>query len=155
MWQQRGQPTRIPAAGTDERITLFGAVDYRSGVLTTKQATASTAAEFEPFLDQLSERWPDDHLVLVLDNATYHKTAAIRAWFAAHHARISVLWLPTYSPQLNLIERVWRFIKRNLACHRLWNDRVGLAKVAQTLCDATRATFASPTYPHITIGQDL
>ena len=124
-------------------------------MLTTRQAPASTAAEFATFLEQVATRWPEDHLVLVLDNATYHKTAALRAWFAAHRERISVLWLPTYSPQLNLIERVWRFIKQKLACHHYWNDPDGLATVAQTLCHRIRATFAAPTFPHITIGQDF
>lgn len=130
-------------------------MEYRSGMLMTRQAPASNAAEFIAFLDQVAARWLADHLVLVLDNATYHKTARLRAWFAAHRARISVLWLPTYSPQLNLIERVWRFIKQKLACHRYWNDRAGLATAAQTLCDAVRATFAAETFPHITIGQDF
>lgn len=130
-------------------------MEYRSGVLTTRQAPASTAAEFAGFLDHVAARWPKEHLVLVLDNATYHKTAALRAWFAAHRERISVLWLPTYSPQLNLIERVWRFIKQKLACHRYGTDRDGLATAAQTLCDGTRATFAAPTFPHITISQDF
>lgn len=130
-------------------------MEYRSGELTTRQAPASTAVQFAAFLDQVVMRWPEDHLVLVLDNATYHKTATLRAWFAAHREQISVLWLPTYSPQLNLIERVWRFIKHKLACHHYWNDRDGLATAAHTLCDRVRATFAAPTFPHITIGQDF
>lgn len=113
------------------------------------------AVAFEAFLEQLLGRWPTGKLVLVADNASYHKTATLRAWFAAHTERVEVIWLPTYSPHLNLIERVWRFLKSKLACHRLWNDRESLAKQAQALCDAIRATFHAETSPHIWITQDF
>jgi transposase len=115
-------------------------------VLTTRQATTSTAPEFVAFLDQLATRWPDEHLILVLDNAAYHKTATIRAWFAAHHDRISVLWLPTYSPQLNLIERVWRFVKQKLGCHRYWTDRDGSGRIG-TVWRPPRKRSVTPSAP--------
>lgn len=136
-------------------MSVFGALDYRSGALCTRMSPTSDAAEFTAFLDQVSARWPDDDLVLVLDNASYHKTAALRAWFARHAERISALWLPTYSPQLNLIERVWRFVKSKLACHRFWDDLDALQDAAHTVLDLTRARFADPAYPHITLGQDF
>jgi len=59
------------------------------------------------------------------------------------------VWLPTYSPQLNLIERVWRFLKGKLAGHRFWRDLDRLTAQAEAILAATRATFAAPTYPHI------
>jgi transposase len=136
-------------------VTAFGALDYGSGVVLSAMAATGDAAQFRAFLDQLAARWDDAHLVLVLDNASYHKTADLRAWFAKHAERISVLWLPTYSPQLNLIERVWRFVKGKLACHRCWDDLPTLTQAAQTLLDQTRARFAASTYPHLTLGQDF
>lgn len=155
VWQRRGQPTRVRAAGVDQTFARFGALDYRSGVVTTLQAPTASAIGFEQFLDQLLVRWPDEMLVLVLDNAAYHKTPALRSWFAEHRDRVIPFWLPTYSPHLNLIERVWRFIKQKLACHRFWNNLDGLAAAAQQVCTAIRATFAAPTYPHITLCQDF
>lgn len=116
-------------------------------------APTADAAQFGVFLEQVAARWSDDHLVLVLDNASYHKTAEVRAWFADHAARITVVWLPTYSPQLNLIERVWRFVKSKLACHRHWHDLDRLTADAEQIFAATRATFAAPTLPHITMRQ--
>lgn len=134
-------------------MTAFGALDYGSGEVLTRMASTGNATEFGAFLDHIVHRWTDIHLVLVLDNASYHKTADLRAWFADHAERVSVLWLPTYSPHLNLIERVWRFVKGKLANHRLWHDLEHLQAAAQRLLDHTRATFALPTYPHISLGQ--
>jgi DDE superfamily endonuclease len=136
-------------------VTAFGALDYGSGEVLTTMAPTGDAVGFGAFLDHLVTNWTDDHLVLVLDNASYHKTADLRAWFATHADRVSVLWLPTYSPHLNLIERVWRFVKSKLANHRLWHDLEHLQAAAQRLLDHTHATFAAPTYPHIALGQDF
>ncbi|HEV8194081.1 MAG TPA: transposase [Ktedonobacterales bacterium] len=46
-----------------------------------------------------------------------------------HADRFQPCWLPAYTPQLNLIERLWRPLKNNLACHRWWTD-VDLLKLA-------------------------
>ena len=90
-----------------------------------------------------------------MDNASYHKSADLRHWLRDHADRVDVLWLPTYSPKLNLIERVWRFLKTRLACHRFWHDQPGLIAFAQSLLERIRACFGAPAYPHITLAQDL
>jgi transposase len=136
-------------------MSVFGALEYRSGTLTTMLAPSADADHFLAFVERVVARWTDAHLVLVLDNASYHKTPILRAWFAAHADRVTVLWLPTYSPQLNLIERVWRVAKATLACHRFWNDLAGLCTAAPTIFTGIHATFAAATSPHITFGQDL
>jgi transposase len=136
-------------------VTAFGALDYGTGLVVSRMAPTGNAVHFRAFLDQIVAHGTNGHLVLVLDNASYHKTAEVRAWFATHADRVSVLWLPTYSPHLNLIERVWRFVKGKLACHRLWHDAAQLATTAQHLLNRTRATFAAQTYPHLTLGQVL
>ena len=82
-------------------MSVFGALDYRSGIVATMLAPTGNAERFRAFLDTVIGRWPNDDLVLVLDNASYHKTPALRAWVAAHADRVRVLWLPTYSPQPN------------------------------------------------------
>ena len=55
-WQRRGEPRRIPAAGTDQRVTYFGALDNRSSVLATMSAPTGNAERFHAFLDRLVAR---------------------------------------------------------------------------------------------------
>ena len=50
----------------------------------------------------------DGPITLVLDNARYQHNAAVKA--LAGHLGITLLFLPSYSPNLNLIERLWKFI---------------------------------------------
>jgi transposase len=101
------------------------------------------------------QRWPTDHLVLVLDNVSYHKTTPIRAWLAAHTAQITIFWLPTYSPHLNRIERVWRFLKGKLACHRFWHDRTGLIHATNHLLHHVHAQYIDDQRPHLALDQNF
>lgn len=50
-------------------------------------------------------------ITLVLDNARYQRNAVVQGM--ASELEITLLFLPSYSPNLNLIERLWKFIKRN------------------------------------------
>lgn len=115
----------------------------------------ASSAIFQTFVETLVAQWPTDRLVLVLDNASYHKSAALRQWLVHQAPQVSVVWLPTYSPNLNLIERIWRFLKSRLACHRYWNDMPGLIELAKHIMTHTRANFDAPAYPHITLVQNL
>ena len=55
---------------------------------------------------------------LVLDNARYHRNAYVMA--EAERLVMTLLWLPTYSPNLNLIERLWQFVKADELCSQYW-----------------------------------
>ena len=52
-------------------------------------------------------------------------------------------------PNLNLLERVWHFLKQKLACHRFWADQEGLRQAAITRLDQTEAHFHVPKRPAI------
>ena len=125
-WRRRGIQLTVPAAGTNTRVSVFGALDYTTGAVTSHLAQRADSESFMAFLEQLLAAYPAQHLTIVLDNAGYHKSTQVKAWFARHRATITVLTLPPYCPELNLIERVWRALKHHLACHRFWNDVASL-----------------------------
>jgi transposase len=145
----------VPAAGEDRRIAVYGALDYASGRVVWHTAAKKDGAGFAAFLEQLVQAWPEDDLVLVLDNVSYHRSLPMRTWWADQQGRVLPFWLPAYCPNLNLLERVWRFLKQKLACHRFWADQEGLRQAAATLLDQTEACFHSPKRPAIRWGHDL
>jgi transposase len=55
-------------------------------------------------------------ITLVLDNARYQRCALVQA--LARSLRIELLFLPSYSPNLNLIERLWKFVKKDCLASR-------------------------------------
>jgi transposase len=59
-------------------------------------------------------------LTLVLDNARYQRCEPVRT--LAAELRIELLYLPAYSPNLNLIERLWKFVKKEVLTCRYYDD---------------------------------
>jgi transposase len=128
---------KIPAAGEDQKFTVYGAVDYATGQVIWQMSGRKGEASFAAFLDYLAHTLPaDEPAVLVLDNVGYHKSHELRTHWQRLTERFQPFFLPAYTPQLNLIERLWRYLKQNLACHRWWND-------LDRLMQATEATLAS------------
>lgn len=145
----------MPAAGEDQRIAVYGALDYASGQVLSHTAASKNGVGFAAFLEQIGQQWPEEVLVLVLDNASYHRSQPMRTWWAAQDGRVLPFWLPAYAPHLNLLERVWRFLKQKLACHRFWADPAGLSQAAATLLEHTEARFHCPDRPNLRLGQNF
>jgi len=138
---------RIPAAGADRKFIVFGALDYASGQVIYQLSERKGEEGFSAFLEQLSHTFASEDVVVVLDNVGYHKSHALREWWRAHAQRIQPFFLPAYSPELNLIERLWRYLKDKLACHRWWNDLERLQQATQSLLDGLVVHFHATEGP--------
>ncbi len=144
VWRRRGGVLRVPAAGEDKKFVVYGGLDYATGRVVWYTDASKNGATFVRFLDQLAEAFPDGQVVVVLDNVGYHNSHEVRRWWVAHHDRIRPLWLPAYSPELNLIERVWRHLKDKLSNHRWWADLPALERATGILLDRMDARFHRP-----------
>lgn len=98
------------------RFNVLGALDAVTHELTTVcNETTINAEAIKELLRKLSDRYVGLPMTLVLDNARYQRCAAVRELAAS--LRIELLFLPPYSPNLNLIERLWKFVKKDcLSC---------------------------------------
>jgi putative transposase len=109
---KRGQRKSIPAPGTPLASHVFGAYNWATGQLAWQQSRKKNSETFIALLEHLAFTvYPDQRLVLVLDNASYHTSRATQAALANLEERILVFWLPKYSPFLNPIERFWLHLK--------------------------------------------
>jgi len=111
----RTQPILPMAPGVPERAThdykrhgtssLYAALDLGTGKVIGSLHARHRAVEFKKFLQTLDREVPADLDVhVILDNASTHKTPAIRKWLAAH-PRFVLHFTPTSSSWLNLVER--------------------------------------------------
>jgi putative transposase len=103
----------VPAAGTNRKICVYGALNYRSAQAHYLTRPKKNAAQFNDFLKQLLEARRGRFLVLVMDNASYHVTRATLEILTEHAEHIFVIWLPKYSPELNAIEGLWGYMKKS------------------------------------------
>ncbi|GIL11328.1 MAG: hypothetical protein BroJett038_00480 [Chloroflexota bacterium] len=112
---KRGQRKQIPAPGTPLAVHVFGAYNWDSGQVAWQQSRKKNSEAFIAFLEHLAFTvYPNQRLILVMDNASYHTSRATQAALAALDDHILGFWLPKYSPFLNPIERFWLHLK-NLA----------------------------------------
>ncbi|MCA1701708.1 MAG: IS630 family transposase, partial [Actinobacteria bacterium] len=89
-------------AGTS---SLYAALDIATGQVIGSLHARHRAIEFKKFLQTIDREVPADlHVHLILDNASTHKTPAIKNWLTAH-PRFVVHFTPTSSSWLNLVER--------------------------------------------------
>jgi transposase len=134
----------VPAAGENKKFVVYGGLDYAAGQVVWRTGDTKDGATFVRFLDQLAAAFPDGQVVVVLDNVGYHNSHEVRRWWVAHKDRIRPLWLPAYSPELNLSERVWRHLKDKLSNHRWWADLPALERATAVLLDRIDARFHRP-----------
>jgi len=121
-----GAQKRIPAMqpGGKQKRHIFGAYNWQKDTLTWTAAQTKNSAEFIRFLEELLVKcYPTGRVVMVLDNAAYHKSAAALAALSLFEHRLLVIWLPPYCSDLNPIERFWRHLK-DLACANKLQDRI-------------------------------
>jgi transposase len=104
-----------------KRFDVLGAIDAVTRELTTvTNDTTIDATAICELLGKLSNRYPGLPMTLVLDNARYQRCEPVRA--LAAELKIELLYLPPYSPNLNLIERLWKFVKKEVLACRYHED---------------------------------
>lgn len=112
----------VPAAGVNQRLCVYGAMNWRSGQTHYLVHPKKNAQQFHDFLRQLLEANSERKVVLVIDNASYHRTRAVLALLEDHADHVLVIWLPRYSPELNLIEGLWGYLKRSSLNNYFFGD---------------------------------
>jgi putative transposase len=133
-WGPRGEQHRIRTHGRNAKVHLFGALDAHSGQLHAGFWSRKNSAAFVDFLRELLAAIPKRPIHLILDNYGVHKSRLTRRFLAGEGRRITVHFLPTYSPWLNPIEGTWRVIKSKAATNA-WRDDI------DQLTDDYRATL--------------
>jgi transposase len=102
----------IPAASGRVRLNVLGAYEpIHNEILKIVNKTYITAATLCEMLEMIKKKYGERKTTVVLDNARYQKCKIVAE--RAKELGIELLYLPTYSPNLNLIERLWRFVKKD------------------------------------------
>ena len=107
----------VRAASGRQRFNVLGAWNAvtRELIAITNTAVVNTETMCE-LLRAVAARGLVGPVTMVLDNAKYQRNAVVMG--LAVELGIELLFLPSYSPNLNLIERLWRFTKRKAAYGR-------------------------------------
>ena len=134
-WLLVGQRFYVGVGNGRKRLNILGAYspddhDYVDLRLTKENITGE---QFVKLLEALRAKHPDtEKFLLYLDNARYYSKPCVKEWLARHR-EFRLVPLPAYSPNLNLIERLWKFLRKK-ALNRWHKTFEGMqAAVAEVL----------------------
>jgi putative transposase len=141
-WTPRGQQRKVPTPGQNVKRYGFGAVNFMTGQLTHHIGERKNSDNFIQLVDQVVAAycpgtvWSGPKVVLVIDNYIIHRSKKTAAVLAKYADRLEVVGLPTYSPKLNLIERLWKYLRRKVTHNHLFDCIADLvAAVDEFLAD--------------------
>ena len=120
-------------------LSLYAALDTKTGKVMGKTAARHTSQEFVGFLGQVvAECRPQQEIHIILDNLSAHKTQAVREFLAAH-PRVQLHFTPTYSSWLNQVEIWFGKIERDVIARGIFTSVPDLARKLRRYINAYSA----------------
>lgn len=110
-WAKKGQQPTVKTSGKRQGYKVFGLIDYFTGRFFYQAQTDRLNSDtYRAFLTEVLAQ-TQRPIILIQDGARYHTSQALQQFFAAHAERLTVYQLPSYSPDYNPIEQLWKKIK--------------------------------------------
>ncbi|SHE13809.1 Transposase and inactivated derivatives [Chlamydia abortus] len=129
-WFPKGQQKQIPTYGKHRGVKLIGTLDYETGDIFCVEEEQYDAKVFLSFLEKVVERYPEQRIVMVLDNARIHHAKLIQP-FLREHKNLTFMFLPPYSPKLNVIEGLWAWLKKSVIYNVFYKSVEEIRKAVQ------------------------
>lgn len=134
VWARRGSRPRAPKQTQYESLYLTGAVCPATGAAAAILTPTLDTRVVNLFLEELATQIPDGvHAILIWDQAGYHVSHELRI-----PENVSLLHLPSYSPELNPMENLWHYLRSHYWSNRIYPDYLALLDAAtiawRTLC---------------------
>jgi hypothetical protein len=119
---RRGRQQRVRSPGVNRKQTVFGAFCYGRGLFFSHVQPRKTAWGVQILLQKLVRRArrTGRRIVVVMDQGAPHHAEALAQYLEDVKEHLDVFWLPHYSPELNLIERLWKHLKASRMANVLW-----------------------------------
>lgn len=154
-WAPVGQTPVVDGTGKRESIGMASAISMRGAMHWMVFTGMMNSALFIEYLDRLLHDIRGK-IFLIVDRAPYHTSKETREWVAARKHRIELFFLPSYSPDLNPDEWVWKNVKNDYIARVVPNKPGHLSEIADRGLRLLRAApgkvrsfFADPKLAYI------
>lgn len=133
-WGPKGEKIEIKNYGRHGRVNLIGAFELGTGVFHGIMTSFKVnACRFRRFLCHLKHELRTDKILVICDNASFHKAKWLQEWVGRQRTWLRMEFLPAYSPDFNPIERLWRWMKAEFFHNRCWSSKAGLKHTVQDM----------------------
>jgi transposase len=145
-WARRGHQPEVPTSGKRKGYKVFGAIEYFSGRLFSQGIEGRFNSDsYQAFLQMIMAQ-TTEHVFLIHDGARYHTSASTTAFLVAHKARITEYPLPSYSPDYNPIEYLWKKTKQRATHNKYFKE------FAELTVSVEKALAYFATHPDPVLG---
>jgi transposase len=118
-WIKRGEDYAVPSNTGRRRLNINGAVDLERLEPVVRYDDTIDAASTIALFDQILLAYAyATAIYIICDNARYYRSKAVQQYL--QDSRIKLVFLPAYAPNLNLIERLWKFFKKKVLYDRYY-----------------------------------
>jgi transposase len=144
----------IKAPAGRQRFNVLGALNaITHELITVTNDTYITAASLCLLFQKLAALNLGQPVTVFLDNARYQKCALVQA--VAASLNIELCYLPAYSPNLNLIERVWKFVKKQSLYSKYYADFTSFKAAIETCLHELPSTHRAALHSLLTLRFQL
>lgn len=119
-WIKKGVTKIVKSNPRPYRLNINGAINISSLDMVVRFEKKIDKETVKDFLEIMRKKQPKGMIYLICDNAGYYSSPEVQA--LAKAMAIDLIYLPPYSPNLNLIERVWKFFKKNILYNRYYEN---------------------------------
>jgi len=137
-WGQVGATPVVVGTGKRESVTMISAITPRGEICFDVFDGTFDSARFIAFLDKLASD-TSNPIYLIVDGHSVHKSAAVTEHIASLNGKITLFFLPGYSPDLNPDEWVWKNVKHDQIGKRSVLGKGQIAEFARTALQRLRA----------------
>jgi putative transposase len=134
-WCQKGKRPSVPCHHIREYRYAYGAVEPQTGESFFLVMPYCNTAGMNIFLRELSKAYPDDVILLCVDNASWHRSNCLIV-----PANIELVPLLAYTPEMNPIEQIWKKLRKRGFRNEVF---LTLDKVIDKLCETIRSLCAA------------
>ena len=114
-WIKKGQDFALPANTGRKRVNINGALNAHNVTdVVIDEALTINQESVKRLVNQLVYNNPLKQIYLIHDNARYYYAKELKEWLQQNHPSVKQIFLPPYSPNLNPIERLWKFMKKEI-----------------------------------------
>jgi len=116
-WIKKGEEVTVKTNSGRQRVNINGAIEITNQDVIARTCSTVNQQSMCDLLRAIRRKnLEEKHLYLVLDNAPYNRSKSVRD--LAKKLEIKILYLPPYSPNLNPIERLWKFMKKKMLANQ-------------------------------------
>lgn len=130
-WFLRGKQRIVPTYGKHRGVKLLGILNYETGHIYVEEHESYDAQVFLSFLKSVLKQYPTGKIVMIVDNARIHHAKLIQPFLEEQKERLELMFLPAYSPNLNLIEPFWKWLKNTVIYNVFYKHTYQIQKAVQ------------------------